>query len=165
MKKIAKIVLLAIFVLGIAYLLPPLPKFPVAPTGSLESNEPSDTESPFRKAYFTNLTRDEIMSHYDKEFTGLVSFRLDKRREDAYSVIRDQTPSSYLEEIIQPGRGSLYINAYVPTEPTDQINRNGIHYLNKVTIHYMPSHLISRLTAWLLAAGVGYLMLKEYVKV
>lgn len=165
MKKFVKTAFLVVYVLGFFYLLIPLPKFPSLPKGGLESNEPADTESPYRKAYFTNLTRNEIMNHYDKEFRGLISFRLDQRREDAYSVIRDQTPSSYLEEIIQPGKGSLYINVYVPDKPTDQINRNGIHYLNKVTIHYMPSHMVSRITAWLLLGGVGFLMLKEYAKI
>ncbi len=164
MKRIIKIVLLLSFFCGIIYLLPPLPAFPDPPKDSLMSNEPADMESIYRKAYFTNLTRSEIMNHYDNEFKGWLSFRLDQRREDAYSIIRDQTPSSYLEEIVQPGRGSLYINVYVPDKPTDQINRNGIHYLNKVTIHYMSSHVVSRLTAWLLVLGVGYLMFKEYVK-
>lgn len=164
MKRIIKIGLLLAFICGTIYLSPPLPEFPKPPKDSLVSNEPADLESIYRKSYFTNLTRDEIMNYYDKEFKGWISFRLDQRREDAYSVIRDQTPSSYIEEIVQPGRGSLYINVYVPDKPTDQINRNGIHYLNKVTIHYMPSHVVSRLTAWLLVLGVGYLIFKEYVK-
>jgi len=165
MKKVVKISFSVLFLLGGVYLLFPLPAFPQKPDGALESNEPADTESPFRKAYFTNLTREEIMEHYDGQFSGLLSFRLDQRREDAYAVIRDQTPSSYLEEIIQPGKGSLYINVYVPDKPTDQINRNGIHYLNKVTIHYIPSQLVGLLTVWLLVAGMGYLMLKEYAQV
>lgn len=164
MKKVVKMVLWTFFIAGVIYLIPSIPPLPVAPPGSLVSNEPADTESIYRTAYFTNLSRREIMKHYDDQFKGWLSFRLDGRREDAYSVIRDQTQSSYLEEVIQPGRGSLYVNVYVPTKPSEQINRNGIHYLNKVTIHYMPSHLVSRLTVWLLVFGVGYLMFKEYVK-
>lgn len=147
--------------LGI-YLLLPSPKFPDAPSGSIQSNEPGDTESIYRRAYYTNLTRPEIMGYYDSAFRGPIQYRLNLPPEDAYSVIRDQTKSSFLELIVHPLRETLYINAFVPTKPTEQININGVHYLNKVTVRYLPSHPISRLTVLALSSLLFLWLIKEY---
>lgn len=160
-----KILLLVVLVFIGIYLILPSPSFPPAPPGSIRSVEPGDTESIYRRGYYTNLTRPEIMDYYDQAFRGPVQYRLNLPPEDAYSVIRDQTKSSFLEQIIHPGRESLYINVFVPTKPTEQINIKGIHYLNKVTVRYLPSHPISRLTVLLLTAVGLYWLTREYVYV
>ncbi len=149
---------------AIFYLVLPSPAFPPPPPGSFQSDEPADTESPYRRAYYTNLTRPEIMAYYDRSFRSIIpiQYRLNLPPEDAYSVIRDQTRSSFLEEIIHPWRESLYVNAFVPVKPTEQININKVHYLNKVTVHYIPSHPATRLTVLLLAGISLYWLVKEY---
>lgn len=146
------------------YLLLPSPKFPDAPPGSLQSNEPADTESIYRRAYYTNLTRPEIMAYYEAAFGTLPQFRLNHPPEDATSLIRDQTRSSFLEEIVHPLRESFYINGFVPTLPTEQINIHKIHYLNKVTVRYVPSHPVTRLTVLLMLLVVGRRLVAEYAR-
>ncbi|MDO8487923.1 MAG: hypothetical protein Q7S31_01230 [bacterium] len=161
MKKILLISACILAVATAGYLALPSPNFPAAPPGSLQSTEPADTESVFRRAYFTNLTREELMAFYLGQF-GTWSIRQILPPEMAQELIRDQTRSSYLEELVHPARESLYVNAFVPIRPTDEINMAGTHYLNKVTVRYMPSSLIPRLTMLLLAAGAAYLLGKEY---
>lgn len=157
-----KILFLIFLVSSIYYLVLSSPKFPDPPPNSIQSNEPADTETIYRRAYYTNFTRPEIMDYYDRAFRGPIQYRLNLPPEDAYSVIRDQTRSSFLEQIVHPGRESLYINAFVPTKPTEQININGVHYLNKVTVRYLPSHPISRLTVLTLSVLLLFWLKKEY---
>jgi len=112
-------------VLGMGiYLILPIPDFPPPPPGSLQSLEPADTESIYRKSYFTNMSRPEIMAMYDKSYSSPVQYRMDLPPESAYTVIRDQTRSSYLEEIIHPFRDSLYINVFVPIKPYSLFKQN-----------------------------------------
>lgn len=146
------------------YLVLPSPSFPPPPPGSLQSTDPADTESIYRRAYYTNLSRLEIMDYYDSQFHGLIpiQYRLDLPPEDAYPIIRDQTRSSFLEQIVHPGRESLYINAFVPTKPTEQINIKNVHYLNKVTVRYLPSHSIPRITVLALSSLLFLWLVKEY---
>ena len=156
---IKKVIFFALLVSSIYYLIFPSPSFPPPPPDSLISREPADTESIYRKAYYTNLIRPEIMQYYDQTFRSPIQYRLVLPPEDAYSVIRDQTRSSFLEVIVHPWREHLYINAFVPTNPTEQININGVHYLNKVTIRYVPSHPLSRLTVLTLSViCLGFLV-------
>lgn len=146
------------------YLLWPSPPFPPSPPGSVQSAEPADTESFYRRSYYTNLTRPEIMHYYDRNFSAPISFRLDLPREEAFSLIRDQTRSSYLEEIIHPGRESLYINVFVPSKPTEEINIDKVHYLNKVTVRYVPSNPVTRLTVLLLTLVASVFVYRQYVR-
>lgn len=144
------------------YLLWPSSKFPDLPPGSIQSQEPGDTESIYRRAYYSNLSRSEVEDFYFRQF-GEWGIRQILPPEEAQILVRDQTRSSYLEEIVHPGRESLYINAFVPTLPKDEINIGEIKYLNKITVRLIPSHPISRLTVLLMATGLAYLLFKEYV--
>lgn len=159
MKKIiAGIILLLVAV----YLLSPSPGFPPPPPQSLQSQEPADTESRYRKAYFTDLSREEIIAHYQTNFWQPLAFKMVLPPEDAFGVIRDQTRSSYLEEIIHPAKQSLYINGFTPTKSVDEIKVNGRTYAAKVTVRMVPSDPIARITV-LGMVGVGvYLLIKEY---
>jgi hypothetical protein len=156
---------IVLVILGAVYLALPIPKFPPPPPGALTSLEPADTESVYRVAYYTDLTRPEIEDYYDRVYHSPVQYRINLPPEDAYTVIRDQTRSSYLEEIVHPLRDSLYINVFVPTLPTEQINRNGIHYLDKITIRQIPSQPITRLTILLMISVVTFLLMHEYVEI
>lgn len=159
-------ILIILLVSATGYLVIPSPAFPTPPPGSLRSDEPGDMESVYRRAYFTNLSRTELLDYYSKQFSGgLPQFLLNYPPEDAFSLIRDQTKSSWLQEIVHVGRESLYINGFFPTKPTEQININGVHYINKITVRYVPSHPVSRLTVLGLSAICIYLLAKEYAKV
>lgn len=156
-----KILVTIILVLVVGYLLWPSPKFPVLPPGSIQSQEPGDTESIYRRAYYSNLSRSEVEDFYFQQFSGW-GIRQILPPEEAKILVRDLTRSSYLEEIIHPGRESLYVNVFVPTLPKDEINIDKVKYLNKITVRYIPSHSISRLTVLLMTAVTAYLLIKEY---
>ena len=80
--------IIAIFI-GI-YLALPSPKFPGPPPNSIQSTEPADTESIYRRAYYTNLSRLEIMDYYDKAFSwpGPISFKSPPKTPTPLSAIK-----------------------------------------------------------------------------
>ena len=104
------------------------------------------------------------MDFYKRNFVGVLSFRLNYPPEEAQSLIRDQTQSNFLEEIVHFGKQSLYINGFVPTKATEQINRNGVHYTTKVTVRYIPSGYVTRLTTLLLLSLVTLSLVKALWK-
>lgn len=157
-----KITLIIIFIIIGVYLILPAPAFPPPPPGSIQSTEPADTESIYRRAYYSNLSRSEVMAFYQRQFFLFPQIVLNHPPEEAYSLIRDQTRSSWLEQLVHPWRETLYINGFYPVKPTEQININGTRYLNKITLHYFPSHPATRLTVLLLAVAGGYWLLQEY---
>ncbi len=150
------------FLIGIIYILYPASSFPPPPINTIVSTEPSDTESIYRKSFFTNLSREEIMAYYKQSFPQ--SQRLNHPPEDAFMLIRDQTRSSWLEELSRPFKNTLYINGFYPTKATEQIYRNGNHYNAKITIRYIPYNVVTSMTVWCLAVLATYLLIKEYVK-
>ncbi|KKU92629.1 hypothetical protein A3H89_02525 [Candidatus Amesbacteria bacterium RIFCSPLOWO2_02_FULL_48_11] len=163
MKNIITAFLVVLLLFTIYYLLLPSPVFPPFPPGSLTSTEPADTESIYRQAFFTDLDRIELISYFTSQFSSPVTpLRLNYPPEEAYSLIRDQTRSSWMEELVHPWRDSLLINGFYPTLPTEQINRNGVHYQGKITIRRLPSHALTRLTVLALTCIAGRLLVKEY---
>jgi hypothetical protein len=162
MKILLKLVFVGLFAAGAVYLVLPSPGFPPPPPGSLVSNEPADTETIYRQAYYSNLSRSEVMKYYTTVFRSPLQFTLNHPPEDAGTLIRDQTRSSYLEEIVHPGKEVLYVNGYTPTKPEDKIVRNGLVYSSKIVIHLIPSTIITRLTVLLLTAVVTVLLWREY---
>lgn len=163
MKKLFYLLSCILLLFAVYYLLAPLPGFPPPSSGSFISSEPADTESIYRQAYYTNLSRSEIMAYYKSRFPGFV--RLNHPPEDAYSLIRDQTRSSWLEELVHPWKDSIYINGFYPTKATDQINIGGVHYVAKITVRYIPSHPVTRLTVLALVMIGLYFLAKEYVQI
>lgn len=160
-----KIILAIIWLFCAVYFLYPDSKFPQDLPNSRRSFEPADTETPNRKAFFTNMTREQIMDFYRRNFVGVLGYRLNYPPEEAQSLIRDQTQSSFLEEIVHFGKQSLYINGFVPTKPTEQININGVHYTIKVTVRHVPSGYITRLTTLLLLSLVTLSLVRAYGKI
>src|SRR3989344_3398540 len=158
---IKKILIFAFLISAVSYLIYPVPGFPSPPPGSLVSTEPADTESIYRKAFYTNLSREEVVSYYKTQWSQPF-IRINHPPEEAQTLIRDQARSSWLEELVHPLKDSVYINGFYPTKPTEQININKVHYLAKITVHYFPSHSITRLTVLLMASLSLYLLLKEY---
>jgi len=166
MRALVKIIYALSILLLAAYLALPSAEFPAPPPNSLLSQEPADTESVYRRAYYTNYSREEIMNHYKSVFNiAMLQIRLNYPPEEAYTLIRDQTRSSWLEELVHPGRESLFVNGFYPTKPTEQININGVHYINKITVHLFPSRFPSRFTVLGLLIVSFYWLKKEYAKI
>ncbi|MCS7091823.1 MAG: hypothetical protein NZM26_00515, partial [Patescibacteria group bacterium] len=145
MRKFAKYLYIFFSFCFVFYALLSIPSFPPPARDFLQSEEPADVETPLRKAYFTNLTRAEVIEHYNQvyknKFFGFSfpNVRLNYPPEEAQTIIRDQTRSTFLEELVHPLRSSLYINGFEPKEEKDKIIVNGQDWRQKVTVRYVPS--------------------------
>lgn len=155
-KIIVKAVLAASWLVLVVYLAQGSLAFPSPPPDAFQSQEPADSEAlHVRRAYFTNFTREEVIEHYKKQmehpnFLFLLQ-RLNYPPEDAQSLIRDQTRSTYLEELTYPLRESLYINGFEPKEAKDEIWYKGVHYSQKITIKYVSNEFAAR---FVVAVGI-----------
>ncbi len=176
MKRI--IVCGILFAIGLIYILLPAPssiqEIPGVP-GSLKSDEPGDTwQNPNIAGYYTNARRAEVTSFYRDSFWQLhccldfnnflnriffliPPIRINRPPEEAYTYIRDQQRSTYLEEYLYPLRESLFVNGYEPFDENGVAFNNksftmlidGKVYDSKVTIRYYPSAWGSRLLVYL----------------
>ena len=150
-NKIVKTVFIAFFVVGVLYLAIPNYAFPAPPPDSLQSQEPADTETPLRRAYFTNYTRDEVLAWYKGQFEAktalgikIPSYLLNYPPEEAQTIIRDQTRSIFLQEVVHPMRESLYINGFGAKSEKDTILINDRVWRLKITVRYVASDVIIR---------------------
>ncbi len=136
---------------------------------SLKSNLEGDTiQNPNIAAYYSDFRRDYITSFYKQIFTNLHWFgkiippiALNHPPELAYTYVRDQQESTFLEEYFYPLRESLFTNGYDP-EIENQIHKkssnfwgdhiiyretkNGPELLfnSKTTIRYYPTNPLAR---------------------
>ncbi len=138
-KKLGLALYFAISIVFIIYLVLPSPKFPEPPFDAVQSMEEADTETTLRRAYFTNFTREQVIDHYRNQFSRR-SLLLNYPPEDAGAVIRDQTRSYYLQELVHPFRESLFINGFIAQKAQDDIWYKGVHYEQKITIKYNSSN-------------------------
>ncbi len=169
MKRITKILFILFSTLFIIYLLLPNPAFPEPPPDALQSNEPADTETSLRRAYFTNYTREEVMIYYTDQFEKPVmfgifmpSYRLNYPPEEAKMIIRDQTRSTFLEEIVHPFRESVYINGFKPALKKDAIFIEGKDWYQKITVRFVPSNSFVRVFVAVLALFLVVNVTKEW---
>lgn len=156
-----KLILAIVAFLVCFYFLVPSPCQPPPLPQSVKSTEPGDTvEIPGLFAYYTNLSRDEAISFYERHYTRssllslpLFAYRLSYPPEYAWVAIRDTIHSSYLEEIVIPLRESYYINGYEPAKDPFKkegersgkgFEIEGKEYRMKVTVLPVRSHLFSR---------------------
>lgn len=170
MSNFFKTVFLASSLILIFYLLLPDPDFPNPPPDALQSNEPADTETPLRRAYFTNATREEVMFHYKSQLEKsplfsipLPTYRLNYPPEEAQTLIRDQTRSTFLEEIVHPFRESLFINGFEPKEEKDTIRIAGKVWRQKVTVRLVPSSRLTRLTVVVLGLVLFWIAVRDWL--
>src|SRR3972149_9931226 len=174
MRKIIFFGYLLVSVIFLLYLSYPQPDFPSPPPDALQSKEPGDSETPLRRAYFTNYTRSEVMDYYSGEFKlpgyfglNLLSYRLNYPPEDAQSIIRDQTRSTFLEEIVHPFRESVFINGFEPKDSKDAIFIGGRDWRQKIIIRFVPSTTYIRLIVGVLTLAlipVLYLEIKKVLR-
>jgi hypothetical protein len=164
-----RIVLVIIFLLGLTYLLWPGPSkiedFPPLPD-SLRSDEPGDTiQNPDNAAFFSNLRRKNVISFYKEQFSYLHIFGIkipplntNHPPEEAFTYIRDQQVSTYLEQFSYPLRDSLFVNGFEPFDEQGKPYREGAtdifvkdaFYLSKTTLHYYASSPASRVIVYVL---------------
>jgi hypothetical protein len=136
MKYIFLVIYIIVGIGFLWYLLRPSPGFPPPPHDAVQSMEEADTETSYRRAYFTDYTRDDVMRYYTSMY-GDYFIRLNYPPEDAQTLIRDQTRSTFLEEITLPFRDSFYINGFEPKDPKDDIWYKGRHFRQKIIVRYV----------------------------
>ncbi|MBX4205801.1 hypothetical protein KW795_01245 [Candidatus Microgenomates bacterium] len=161
-KKAFFFLYLIFSILFIVYLVLPSPKFPDPPPGAVQSMEEADIETPLKKAYFTNYTREQVIDHYLNQFNRH-SILLNYPPEDAQTIIRDQTRSRYLQELVHPFRESLFINGFIPMQAKDDIWYKGVHYEEKITIKYIPSNPVVRVTVVIATLIVAWKLLDLWI--
>lgn len=160
MKYLFRTLFILFFLILMFYVCLPSPDFPKPPADSLQSKEMADIETPLRRAYFTNFTREEVLKHYQDQFKG---YLLNYPPEEGQTLIRDQTKSTFLQEIVHPLRESIYINGYEPKEPQHAINIGNRPWRQKIIIKYVPSNIVARVTVVLLSAVLTYFLAREWL--
>lgn len=163
MKK-ALLISILIYLLGVAYLVQPSPKYPDVSSG-VRSDEPGDTwQNPDQKGFYTNEDRSSVLSDIQSQFAIKVwgytipTYRLNYPPEEAYTLVRDQLMSYYLEEIVYPLRESIFVNGWEPKKapmfarvnPKDipEISIHGVPYNAKITLKPVSSPVWARLFIW-----------------
>ena len=142
-KKIFPLIFVLFNALFLTYLLIPTPTLKDLPR-SVKSDEPGDTvQMENVTAFYTNLTRTEVINFYRSVYTSPVLIRLNYPPEYAKTIFRDTMQSYYLEEFSLPFKESLYINGYewendVFTKPEKRIVNKmiykGIEYKSKISL-------------------------------
>ncbi len=154
MTKLLKLLFTLLCLVFLAYLSLPDYNFPDPPPDSLQSKEPADTESPLRRAYFTNYSRAEVLSWYKSQMTRsgflgvpLPTYLLNYPPEESQRIIRDRTRSTFLQEIVHPLRESIYVNGYEPAadDAENAINIEEKHWRQKIIIKFVPSSVYIRI--------------------
>lgn len=170
MKILVKIIYIFFSSVFIFYLLLPNPEFPKAPPDALQSGEPADTETPLRQAYFTNFSRKEVMHYFQSQmqknhFLGmpLPAYSLNYPPEEAKTIIRDQTRSTFLEEIVHPFRESLFVNGFEAKDEKDTIFIGGQVWKQKITVRFVPSNVLARILVGLSTLILVTLVYKSYL--
>lgn len=164
MNKLLKMLFFLVSLSLFVYVLPKSPEFPKPPNEFFQSFEPADVESPLRRGYYTNLSRDEVMSHYKKEFNNgfVYSVNLNYPPEEAQTIIRDQTKSTFLEELVHPMREGLYINGFEPKTEEYKIIVNGETWRQKIIVRYVPCDVYLRLLIMSLTIASALVLVREY---
>ncbi len=158
-------VFLLVYLVGLLYVLPQNRPFPGPPPDAVQSLEQADMETPLRRAYFTNYTRAQVIAHYAAQMSQWPHLNLNYPPEDAQTIIRDQTRSWYLQELVQPIRQSVFVNGFIPQKPQDDIWYKGVHYEQKITIRLAQSTRTSRLIVWSLIVILSFTLFQFSLRV
>lgn len=169
LNKIIKIIFLLFCISGVVYLALPNRPFPGMVPDALVSQEPADLETPFRRGYYTNLSRQDVLNWYKGEFNyqvfgiKLPIFLLNYPPEYAQDIIRDQTGSTFLQEYVHPFRESIYINGFKPQtsdgKPVFLINGEGRE--QKIIVRYVPSNILLREVIFIVSMIMFVIIYKE----
>ncbi len=153
MSKVVKIIYILFSLILLFYVALPNFDFPKPPPDSVRSMEPADSETPLRRAYFTNFTRAQVLEWYESQFRQssfknipLPTYLLNYPPEESQSIIRDQTRSTFLQEIVHPFRETVFINGFEPPQ-NDNKNRiviDGVYWRQKIIVRFIPTNTILR---------------------
>jgi hypothetical protein len=151
-------------ILLLVYLLMPGPSsvnnFPPLPNSAKSTLSGDTWQVPNISAYFSNNYRDFASNFYKESykqntFLPFSPFKINHPPEHAFTAIKDQTHSTYLEEFYYPLRDSLYVNGLEPYEKgqpryngATKFEEEGGVWETKVTLRYYPSSIIIRLIIW-----------------
>lgn len=164
MKSFVKTIYFIFATLILVYVFLPNINFPNVPDNFIKSYEPADVEDGGRQGFYTNFDRSEVIKYFSQNF-GLSFFNLFKIKpflllnyppEDSQLLIRDQTRSTYLQELVFPFRESLFINGFVPKEDKDSIVVGGERFSQKTIIKLNQSNLSIRILIMSSALFAGY---------
>ncbi|MFC1649112.1 hypothetical protein ACFL2C_00155 [Patescibacteria group bacterium] len=170
MLRIFRYIYILLSITLLVYLVIPNIGFPEPPVNAVQSLEPADTETSLRRSYFTNFDRSDVLDHYTSKFAitifglAIPSFQLNYPPEEAFGLIRDQTRSTYLEEIVYPMRESIFINGFEPKNEKDDIWIDGVNYEQKITVRYYPSGIVTRLSVGAVLIFVSYIVIVALAK-
>jgi hypothetical protein len=162
MKNFAKIIFVLFGIFLLTYLIWPAPPFPTTLWDFTSSTEPADKESPMRRGYYTNLTREQLMSHYSTEFGW--GERLNYPPEEAKTLIRDQTKATFLEEIVHPMRESIFVAGNELGSGMGVFEVDGTDFKQKVIVKYMISNVFVRVFIGLSTLGLIWILGGEWAK-
>ncbi len=174
-KKIFPFILVLFNALFLAYLLIPTPTLKDLPN-SVKSDEPGDTvQMKNVTAFYTNLSRTEVINFYRSVYTSPVLIRLNYPPEYAKTIFRDTMQSYYLEEFSIPFKESLFINGFewendvftkLEKRIVNKMIYKGIEYKSKITIKVIPTSPFIRLLNFLIIESslIGLFYLYRYFK-
>jgi hypothetical protein len=81
----------------------------------------------------------------DKLFgLSLPTYRLNYPPEEAQTIIRDQTRSTYLEEVVHPFRESIFVNGFEPKSQKDAIIIQDKKWEQKIIVKQVESNFLVR---------------------
>lgn len=161
-NKLVKILFIFFGITLLIYLALPAPVFPKTLWDFESSTEPADQESPMRRGYFTNLTREQLIDHYAKEFRWGKQFNYPP--EDAQTLVRDQTHATFLEEIVHPMRESLFIAGNKIQSGKEPFEIDGKKFNQKVIVKYVDSNIFVRLAVGILTLCLIWILGSECTK-
>lgn len=173
MKKKTILILALLFfnIFSMLYLISPTPQLQPLPY-SIKSDLPGDTvQIKNVSAYFTNLTRQQVINHYRATYTSPFRIRLNHPPEKAQTIFVDTIKSYYLEEFVLPGKETLYINGFewekdVFTKPEKRIKNKILYqdkqYKAKITIRTFPVPISHRLISFFLTQSAIIVSLHLY---
>jgi hypothetical protein len=170
MKIYVKVGYIITSVIFLLYLMIPDHQFPSKLENSITSEEPADTEDINRRGYFTDMDREEIIKHYvlqrnkDPHFgISLPTYRLNYPPEEAQVIIRDQTRSTFLEEIVNPFRESIFVNGYKTEEGKDRIYVQDKEWSKKIIVKHVVSDKYARLIIGIISLFVIPVVYKSFL--
>ncbi len=147
--------------------------FPMPPPDSIQSQEPADLESPLRRGYFTNYTRQEVLDWYGRQFdhSSFLGLKIPTSLfnyppENAQTIIRDQTGSTFLQEYAHPFRESMFINGFEPPSFEDKpiFLVDGKPWKQKIIIRLVPSNIWVREVIFLVTMTMTAVVFREYIE-
>lgn len=153
-------------ILFLIYLLLPSPSsindFHPLPNSAKSTLEGDTIQVPNVAAYFSDNYRNFATNFYRREYQKKTwfpfpPFRINHPPEFAYTAIKVETHSTYLEEYYYPLRDSLFVNGLEPFYEDGTQKFTGAHNFNdegrvsktKVTLRYYSSNVGVRIIVWI----------------